>query len=252
MPRFSANISMMFREDALIDRVMAAKRAGFAAIECQAPYEVLAAEWAQALEEADIPLVHINIAMGDVAAGDFGLAAVPGREEEFRAAVANARAYAEELGVARIHVVAGKADPDDARCRALFAENLRHAADAFAEVGARALVEPLNRKDVPGYFLAGSEEGIAAIEAAAHDNVALQYDLYHMQMTEGDLIATMTRLLPRIGHVQFADAPGRHEPGSGEINFPNVFAALDEAGYAGWVGAEYLPTGATPDSLGWM
>ena len=252
MPRLIDNISTMFREHALIDRVMAAKRAGFAAVECQAPYEAPAAEWAQALEEADIPLVHINTSMGDVAAGDFGLAAVPGREEEFRAAVANACGYAERLGIERIHVVAGKAEPGDERCRALFVENLRHAADASAEVGARALVEPLNRKDVPGYFIAGSDEGMAAIEAAAHDNVALQYDLYHMQMTEGDLIATMQRLLPRISHVQFADAPGRHEPGSGEINFSNVFAALDEAGYSGWVGAEYLPSGATTDSLGWM
>ena len=252
MPRFSANISMMFREHGLIDRVMAAKRAGFAAVECQAPYEVPAEEWAQALDEAGIPLVHINISMGDVAAGDFGLAAVPGRQEEFRAAVVSASAYAERLGVERIHVVAGKADPADTTCRELFAENLRHAASEFAKIGARALVEPLNRKDVPGYFVAGSDEGMAAIEAAAHDNVGLQYDLYHMQMTEGDLIATLTRLLPRIGHVQFADAPGRHEPGSGEINFPNVFAALDQAGYAGWVGAEYLPSGVTTDSLGWI
>ena len=252
MLRYSANISMLFRELPLIERVMAAKRAGFAAVECQAPYEAPAEDWAQALEEAGIPLVHINIGMGDVAAGDFGLAAVPGRVDEFRAAVANARAYAERLGVERIHVVAGKADAEDARCRALFTDNLRHAATAFAEIGARALVEPLNRKDVPGYFIAGSDEGVAAIEAAAHDNVGLQYDLYHMQMTEGDLIATLTRLLPRIGHVQFADAPGRHEPGSGEINFANVFAALDEAGYSGWVGAEYLPSGATTDSLGWM
>ena len=252
MPRFSANISMLFREHALLDRVMAAKRAGFEAVECQAPYEAPAAEWAQALAEAAIPLVHINIGMGDVAAGDFGLAAVPGREEEFRAAVANARAYAERLGVERIHVVAGKADANDTRSASLFTDNLRHAAEEFAAVGARALVEPLNRKDVAGYFIAGSAEGMEAIEAAAHDNVALQYDLYHMQMTEGDLIATARRLLPRIGHVQFADAPGRHEPGSGEINFANVFAALDEAGYTGWVGAEYLPTGATTDSLGWM
>ena len=252
MPRFSANISMLFREHALIDRVMAAKRAGFAAVECQAPYEAPLEDWSRALEEAGIPLVHINIGMGDVAGGDFGLAAVPGREEEFRAAVANARAYAEHLGVEKIHIVAGKAPAADPRCRALFTENLRHAATAFAEVGVRALVEPLNRKDVPGYFIAGSDEGVAAIDAAAHDNLALQYDVYHMQMTEGDLIATMTRLLPRIGHVQFADAPGRHEPGTGEVNFDNVFAALDEAGYAGWVGAEYLPSAATADSLGWM
>ena len=252
MPRFSANISMLFREHALINRVMAAKRAGFAAVECQAPYEAPIEEWSQALEEAGIPLVHINISMGDVAAGDFGLAAVPGREDEFRAAVASARAYAERLGVEQIHVVAGKAPAEDPRCRALFTENLRHAATTLAEVGVRALVEPLNRKDVPGYFIAGSDEGVAAIDAAAHENVALQYDVYHMQMTEGDLIATMTRLMPRIGHVQFADAPGRHEPGTGEVNFANVFAALDEAGYAGWVGAEYLPSAATTDSLGWM
>jgi hydroxypyruvate isomerase len=252
MPRFSANISMLFREYPLIERAMAAKRAGFAAIECQVPYEAPAEDWALALEAAGIPLVHINLNMGDVAAGDFGLAAVPGREDEFRAAVTNACVYAERLGVERIHVVAGKADSADERCRALFAENLRLAATAFAEVGAQALVEPLNRKDVPGYFIAGSDEGIAAIDLGAHDNIALQYDLYHMQMTEGDLIATMKRLLPRIGHVQFADAPGRHEPGTGEINFANVFAALDEAGYTGWVGAEYLPSGATADSLGWM
>lgn len=254
MPRFSANVSMLFTEHALLDRPAAARDAGFAAIEVQFPYDEAAADWVVAKERAGIGFAVFNLPVGDLREGGPGLAAMPGREDAFRAAVAEGRRYAEALGPRSVNVLCGWPPPalDRAACRATLVANLRYAAGALAGLGVRVLVEAVNTRDRPGYFLSGTAAALAVIDAADHANLALEHDLYHMQIMEGDLVPTLARALPRIGHIQFADTPGRHEPGTGEINFPFVFAAIDRLGYDGFVGAEYVPTGRTEDSLGWL
>ena len=254
MPKFSANISTLFKELDLLDRPAAAREAGFRAIEIQFPYATAAADMARAVAEAGVEIVLFNVPPGDMAAGDRGLGALPGREAELRAAVNEARAYARELRPHRVNLLAGVPGPDatEAQCLATLAANLRFAAEAFAADGIQVVTEAVNRRDVPGFFLANSAAAIAAIDAADHSNLAIQHDLYHMQIVEGDLIPTLERIYPRIGHIQMADTPGRNEPGTGEINFTTIFAALDRIGYDGWVGAEYTPATTTADSLDWF
>ncbi|MBI3707342.1 MAG: TIM barrel protein, partial [Proteobacteria bacterium] len=172
----------------------------------------------------------------------------------FRAGIDTARRYAERLGVTRVNLLAGvpPTGADAARCRYTLVENMRAAAKAMAEIGATVCLEAINTRTVPGFFVSRSQQAVDLIAAAGAANLALQYDLYHMQIMEGDLVPTLERLKQRIGHIQFADTPGRHEPGTGEINFANVFAALDRIAYDGWVAAEYNPLGTTRDSLGWF
>jgi hydroxypyruvate isomerase len=253
MPHFSANLSMLFAELPTLERPAAARAAGFGVVEIQFPYEQPATDWVTAKAQAGVEVLLINSPPGDFAAGERGLAALPGREADFRACIAQARDYVAALKVKRVHVMSGitpaAAEPE--RCAATLAANLDHAAATLAEVGAIAQVEALNSRDVPGYHLTSTAAALAAIDAAGHPNLAIQYDLYHMQIMEGDLIRTMAANLSRIGHIQFADNPGRHEPGTGEINFPQVFAAIDAMGYAGYVGAEYTPSMRTEDTLGW-
>ncbi len=254
MPRFSANISMLFTDAPLLERPELARKAGFGAVELQFPYVVPADDIAAACERAGVAMALINLPAGDTGRGDRGLGALPDRVDEFRAGIDIARRYAERLGVKRLNLLAGIPDPklDPAACRATLIENMYLAAKAMAQIGATVCIEAINTRDVPGFFVNHSAQAIALIDAAGAANIALQYDCYHMQIMEGDLIATLTRLKDRIGHIQFADTPGRHEPGTGEINYANVFAALDRIGYAGFVGAEYRPTGTTTDSLGWF
>ncbi len=254
MPRFSANISMLFREHDVLDRVPAARRAGFAAVEVQFPYEIAAEDWQDIKRRTGMHIALFNIPAGDLTSGGAGLAAVPGRERAFHDAVSAAARYAEALEPAAVNILAGA--PPDAfereRCMATLTANLRHAATVMADLGVRVVVEPVNTRDRPGFFLSNSAEALGAIDQAGHANLALQYDVYHMQIMEGDLSATLERIIGRIGHIQFADPPGRHQPGTGEINFAHLFATLDRLGYAGWVGAEYVPSGPTEDSLGWF
>lgn len=254
MPRFSANISMLFTEHPLLDRPAAARDAGFGAVEIQFPYDVAPETFAAALTRTGLPLAVMNFPVGDLLAGGPGLAAMPGRESLFQAGVAEARRYAEMLAPRNVNVIVGWPPADLARadCMATLAANLHHAAGVMEEIGVGVTVEPVNTRDRPGYFLPTSSEGIAAIEAAGHDNLRIEYDLYHMQIMEGDLVPTLERLVGRIGHIQFADTPGRREPGTGEINFSTVFSAIDRIGYDGWVGAEYNPGGRTEDSLAWL
>ncbi|MGQ0662903.1 MAG: hydroxypyruvate isomerase family protein [Pseudomonadota bacterium] len=254
MPRFAANISLMFNEWAPLDRLAAARDAGFAAVEMQFPYAIPLDDFARARERAQVEVALINIPAGERAKGDVGLGALPGRRAELGAGIAEARRYAEALGVKRVNLLAGAPErgADLARCRATLVDNMRAAAAEMAEIGAVVCIEAINTRDVPGFFVTGSEQAIALIDEAGVPNLALQYDVYHMQIMEGDLIGTLTRLRARIGHIQFADTPGRHEPGTGEIDFADVFAALDRIGYAGWLGAEYRPSGATLASLGWF
>ncbi|MES2127948.1 MAG: 2-oxo-tetronate isomerase [Pseudomonadota bacterium] len=244
MPRFAANVSLLFPEAPLLGRFALARRAGFAAVELQFPYAHPAAQLAEHLD--GLPLVLHNLPPGDWAAGERGLAALPGREGEFQDSVGCALDYAQQLGVRQLHCMAGVGG-----AHATFVANLRFAATQLKARGMRLLIEPLNRFDVPGYFLSGSAQALAIIDEVGADNLLLQYDVYHMQRMEGELAATLRANLARIGHIQVADNPGRHEPGTGEINYPYLFGLLDALGYAGWVGCEYVPQGDTVAGLAW-
>ncbi len=254
MPRFSANISLMFLEHDPLDRVEAVRAAGFAGVEIQFPYDIPAADWSVAKERAGVEFAVINLPAGDLMEGGPGPAAMPGREAEFREGVKRAMDYAAALHPRNVNVLAGW-PPEDLgrdRCLGVLADNLAFAAAEFETVGSRVTVEAINTRDRPGFLLTTSTESIAVIDRAGHPNLAIEHDLYHMQIMEGDLIPTLERVIGRIGHIQFADTPGRHEPGTGEIAFADVFAAIDRLGYEGWVGAEYNPSGRTEDSLGWL
>jgi len=254
MPRFAANLAFLFAELPVFDRLAAAAEAGFAAAEFPFVHEHDLGAFAQAKDAAGVDFTTFNLPPGDLTSGGPGNAAMPGREAEFRQAVAVGLDYARALKPFNVNIIPGwpPAELDRQACLDVLAQNSRFAAEAFADLGIRVTIEPLNTRDRPGVVLSTSAEAMAVIDAADHANLMLEYDIYHMQIMEGDLIETMRRLLPRIGHIQFADSPGRHEPGTGEINLPRIFAAIDEMGYDGWVGAEYAPTGKTEDSLGWF
>ncbi len=254
MPRFAANLSMLFTERPPLERVRAAAEAGFTAVELQFPYDQPAAAWRAALDAAGLPMLLHNLPPGDWAAGERGIACHPGRVAEFRDGVQRGLAYAKTLGVPRLNVLAGLAPPDvdPAEARRTLVDNLRHAAAALQAAGLELLLEPINRFDMPGFFVHRSAQAIALFDEVGAPNLKLQYDIYHAQRSEGELAATIERLLPHIGHIQIADNPGRHEPGTGEIAWDFLFAHLDRIGYAGWVGAEYRPAGRTEDGLGWL
>jgi hydroxypyruvate isomerase len=254
MPRFAANLSTMFTEVPLLDRFERAARAGFLTVEMQFPYEVPADELRRRLLSNRLTMVLHNLPPGDFAAGERGIACHPGREAEFRSGVARAIEYATTLGVAQLNCLAGKAPPgvDDALLRATFVANLRYAAAALQAAGIKLLIEPVNSVDIPGFWLNRTDKALSVMDEVASDNLFLQYDIYHAQRYEGELAATLSRCLPRIAHIQFADNPGRHEPGTGEINFPFLFAYLERIGYRGCIGCEYTPAGTTEAGLGWL
>jgi len=254
VPQFSANLSMLFTEVPLLERFGRAARAGFTAVELQFPYEQPAAVLREELVRHGLTMVLHNLPAGDWGAGDRGIAADPGRVAEFRAGVARAIEYATTLQVPRLNCLAGKLPPgvSAANARATLVVNLRHAAAALHEAGLTLLIEPINRFDVPGFVLQRSDDAVQLMDEVGAPNLQLQYDVYHQQRTEGELAATIERLLPRIGHIQVADNPGRHEPGTGEIAWPFLFAHLDRIGYRGHVGCEYKPADGTEAGLGWM
>lgn len=254
MPRFCANLSLLFTEHPFAERWDAAARAGFRGVECHFPYVEPAEVLADALRCNRLEQVLFNLPAGDWAAGERGIGCLPDRIDEFEHGVGTAIRYAKALDCRRINCLAGlaPADADRAELLAVMERNLRFAARALAKEGITLLVEPINPRDMPGFLLNRSAETLALIERVGEPNVKLQYDVYHMQITEGDLARTLERELARIGHVQIADNPGRHEPGSGEINFPFLFNWLDRIGYDGWVSAEYLPAGDTVAGLGWL
>lgn len=248
MPRFAANLSMMFAERPFLERFAAAAAAGFEGVEFLFPYEHEPDEVRAALDAAGLAMALFNCPPGDWRAGERGMCAIPGREAEFRDAFATALRYAETIRPDRLHVMAGLTSGPDAR--AAYVENLRWAA---AKAPDRTLViEPINSRDIPGYFLNRSDEAVAIIEAVGAPNLRLQFDLYHAQIMEGDLTRRLERLMPLIGHVQIAGVPDRNEPDAGEVNFPHLFATLDRLDYAGWVGCEYRPAGRTEDGLAWF
>jgi len=254
MPRFAANLSMLFTEVPLLERFGRAARAGFSSVELQFPYEVTAEAMRDQLVAHKLKMVLHNLPAGDWAAGDRGLACDPARVEEFRAGVPKAIAYAKTLGVPQLNCLSGKAPAgvDDAAVRATFVANLRFAAAALKEAGLRLLIEPINNYDVPGFWLNRTALAISVLDEVGADNAFLQYDIYHAQRYEGELAATMSKYLARIGHIQLADNPGRNEPGTGEINYPFLFAHLDRIGYKGWIGCEYKPAASTEAGLGWL
>lgn len=248
MLRFCANLSTLFTDRPLLQRFAAARAAGFTAVEIQFPYAEPAEAMAQALREHGLSLQLMNLPAGDWAAGERGMASHPGREAEFRDSVARALDCARVLNPPRLHCLAGlrRAHDDPAQARETFIANLRFAAEACASEGRVLMVEPINALDIPGYYLTTVDEAIALIDAVGASNLKLQYDLYHQQRTRGELIATLRAQLPQIGHLQIADNPGRGEPGSGEIGWTQVFAAIEASGYAGWVGLEYFPLDKGP------
>jgi hydroxypyruvate isomerase len=254
MPRFAANITFIYNEVEFVERFAAARRSGFGAVEFHYPYEFEKPVISEALESSGLEAVLINIPVGDKTKGDNGLACLPGREADFRAAVALAIDYATALGVPRANCLAGlvPAGADKREYHAAFVNNLRFAAKEFKSAGLELMIEPLNSRDVPRFFLNHSHQAVEIIREVGADNVKLQYDLYHMQLMEGALAQTMEELLPFIGHIQFADTPGRHEPGTGELNFDFLFQHIDRIGYSGWTSAEYRPLTTTAASLSWL
>jgi len=254
MPRFAANLTMMFNEVPFPQRFAAAAKAGFAAVEFLFPYDYPPAEVARWLQEAGLKNALFNMPPGDWAAGERGVASLPGREEEFRAGVARAIEYARALGTPSINALAGllPSGADRKRHREVFVTNLRHAAKALAEDGLTLLIEPINSRDIPGYFLNTQAEAHAIREEIDQPNLKVQMDFYHAQIVEGDLSITLKKQIAHVGHVQIASVPDRHEPDEGEIDYRHIFRLLDELGYPGWVGCEYRPRGRTEDGLGWL
>lgn len=254
MPRLAANLSLLFANSPLLARFARARAAGFEAVEIQFPYTETPADLAAALADTGLRLVLFNLPAGDWDAGERGIAAEPGRVAEFRAGVARAIELAGRLGTPRLNCLAGRRNPAHSfedQQRTLI-ENLRFAAAALAQHGLTLLIEPLNRYDLPDFLIGSSREAFALQDAVGAPNLKVQYDVYHMQRGEGELAGTIQANLARIGHIQIADNPGRHEPGSGEINYRFLLPFLDRIGYTGYVSLEYNPAGNTEAGLAWL
>lgn len=253
VPRFAANLTMLFDEVPFLARFGAAATAGFTGVECLFPYVVPAARIAAELNAHDLRQVLFNLPPGDWDAGERGLAALPGRRDEFQASVGLALDYARALACPTLHVMAGLVadEVDREALRAIYVDNLRFAADAVADDGISVVIEPLNDRDVPGYFLTRVDEAAEILAEVDRPNVGLQFDCYHVQIMDGDLARRLERHLVWIRHVQIAGVPERHEPDSGEVAYPYLFALLDRLGYTGWIGCEYRPRTTTAAGLGW-
>lgn len=253
MPRFSANLGFLFSNRPEIERVTAAASCGFRAVEMHWPYQVPARDMREALAAHDLTMLGLNMPVGNVTASDFGLAALPGRESEFQHALDQALSYGSAIQATAIHCIAGIVSPDDlAAAERTFIANLQIAADKAGQAGMTILIEPMNHRDRPGYFLHHVEQAAAIIEQAGRRNIKLMFDCYHVQITQGDLITRLRTHLDLIGHVQIAAVPSRAEPDEGEVNYREIFQTLDSLGYQGWIGAEYRPRGRTEDGLGWL
>ncbi|WJH41512.1 hydroxypyruvate isomerase family protein [Aliirhizobium terrae] len=252
MPKFAANLSMMFNERPFLERFEAANRAGFRAVEYLFPYDHPADVVARALHDAGLRQALFNMPPGDWAAGDRGLASLPNRREEFDAALLTAITYGKALGTPLLHMMAGIAPSDDKAAAVCFRENVKKAADVTAEAGIGLVIEPINKRDMPGYFLNDFNRAFDLIVELDHPNLTLQFDVYHRQILHGDVITALRSMAPRIGHIQIAAVPNRHEPTTGELDDRRIFQEIDAIGYQGYVGCEYRPAGNTEDGLGWM
>jgi hydroxypyruvate isomerase len=253
MPRFAANLSMMFNEVAFLDRFAAARRAGFEGVEFLFPYDFPAAELRERLRGEGLTQALFNLPPGNWANGERGMACLPGRQKEFREALKRGLEYASALECRLLHCMAGlvPADVSQGTAAAVYAANLAWAAEQASAAGVRLVIEPINHRDMPGYFLNTQAQGAAVIEAIGPDRLGLQFDVYHVQITEGDITKRMERHMPIIAHMQIADVPTRNEPGTGEIGWRYVLQRMDELGYQGWVGCEYRPAGETVAGLAW-
>lgn len=253
MPKLAANLTMLFGEVPFLDRFAAAAGAGFNAVEYLFPYEHDPQVLRQRLRDHALVQVLHNLPGGNWAAGERGIACLPDRVDEFKAGVDKAIEYATTLGCDRVNCLAGIAPPALPAVAALdtLTRNVVYAASRLKAAGIKLLIEPINTRDIPGFFLDHTSQAIGIIEAAGSDNVFLQYDIYHMQIMEGDLAGTIERCLPSIGHMQLADVPGRHEPGTGEIDYPSLLDFIDRVGYSGWIGCEYIPRAGTVEGLQW-
>jgi hydroxypyruvate isomerase len=254
MPRFAANLSMMFNEVPFLERFQAASGAGFTGVEFLFPYEHAPEEVESKAKAAGTEVVLFNMPPGNWGAGERGIAGLPGREEEFREGVEKALVYAEKLGTPRIHAMAGviPAGADPAACRATLIANLKYAAEKLAKKNITLLLEAINSRDIPGFIVSTQKDSYAICEAVGAPNMKMQMDLYHMQVMEGDLATTLKKYAAQCGHIQIAGCPERNEPDTGEIRYEYLFRLLDEMGYAGWLGCEYRPAGKTTDGLRWL
>ena len=254
MPKFAANLTMLFTELPFLDRFKAAHQNGFKAVEFLFPYEWPAEQLKTLLDKNNLELVLHNLPAGDWNAGERGIACHPGRVNEFKNGVAKAIAYAKILGIKQLNCLAGKlpldVDPSDAHNT--FVNNLKYAADEFNKNGLRLLIEPINFYDMPGFFLNTSRQALDLIDEVGSDNLFVQFDIYHMQRMEGEIASTIEKNLSKIAHIQIADNPGRNEPGTGELNYPFIFNHLDKIGYNGSIGCEYKPKTDTVSGLGWL
>lgn len=254
MPRFSANLSIMFAEYDFMDRFERAAKAGFKAVEYMFPYPYEKVDLVDKLEQYGLTQVLMNLPAGNWDAGERGIAVIPGRENEFRRGVDLAIDYAKALKVPLVNCLVGLTPKDVApeQARASVVANLGYAAQVLATKGIKLLIEALNTNDIPGFYLSSTADVLALIEEVNHPNLFIQHDVYHMQVMEGNLTNTIRKNIGRIGHIQIADVPGRNEPGTGEINYTNLFRFIDEAGYGGFIGCEYRPFTRTEDGLGWV
>jgi hydroxypyruvate isomerase len=250
MPKLAANVSMLFPQVDFLDRFAAAAAAGFRAVEYQFPYERDAGEVARRAREARVEVVLHNLPLGGDPKVERGIACLPGREREFRDNVERGIEYAKAAGCPRLNCISGIAPADKEHLDVLVG-NLRYAARKLGAAGLQLMLEPVSTRAVPGFILSRSQSAIDVLNAVGEGNAFLQYDLYHMQIMEGDLAATIERLLPRIGHLQIADVPARNEPGTGELNFDFLLRHIDRLGYSGWIGCEYNPRGDTAEGLKW-
>jgi len=254
MPKFAANLTMLFNEVPFLERFAAAKAAGFTAVEYLFPYAYDKNELASLLKTHGLQQVLHNLPAGNWDAGERGISCHPDRVEEFRAGVDKAIEYATALGCPQVNCLAGKVPAGVTReqAHATFVANLKFAAEKLKKAGLKLLIEPINSYDIPGFFLNYTAQAAAILDEVGSDNLYIQYDLYHAQRMEGELAATVQKHLARIAHVQLADNPGRNEPGTGEMNYPFLFRHLDAIGYSGWIGCEYKPKTTTVEGLGWI
>jgi hydroxypyruvate isomerase len=253
MPKLAANLTMMFGEVEFLERFAAAANAGFKAVEYLFPYDYEPAVLKRQLRDHGLVQALHNLPAGNWAAGERGIACLPERVAEFRAGVDRAIEYAGALDCDRVNCLAGILPPttNAATARDTLIHNLRDAASRLNAAGIKLLIEPINTRDVPGFFLSGTRQAVEIIEAVGSDNLSIQYDIYHMQIMEGNLALTIQSYLSRIAHMQLADSPGRHEPGTGEIDYGFLLEFIDRAGYTGWIGCEYIPKGNTVEGLRW-
>jgi hydroxypyruvate isomerase len=251
MPRFSANLSMMFQEHGFLDRFKAARDAGFEAVEFLFPYDHTPDDLEKVVVDNALEISVFNLFPGDWQTGERGLAALPGREAEFRASVARALPYAEAVGARRLHAMAGLVEPD-AETEATYLNNVRYAAETLAKANLELLIEPINPRSMPGYFLSTTAQAVALIDRIKHPALRLQFDIFHHQITRGDVMQSLTDCKDMIGHIQIASVPDRQEPDTGELNYTEIFKHIDQIGYSGWVGCEYIPRNGTREGLGWL